>query len=82
MDKTIENKVEIPTCNGCKLDLREKIRLNMDNGQHVFAQRVLGKERLETGEDLVQGMKYCSNCRYEFQYQESLVWKSAGDALD
>nr|MBI4156176.1 hypothetical protein [Candidatus Woesearchaeota archaeon] len=73
MDKTIEDKIEIPICNGCNIDLREKIEWEMDNGQHIFAQRVLGKERLETGEDLIRGMNYCSKCRYEFQNQDKLA---------
>ena len=60
----------VPECGGCGIDLREKIEFNIDHGQSEAARKVLGKEKIETGNDLAQLMNYCHTCRHEFSRAE------------
>lgn len=67
----INQKVEEAIrCDICSYDLRLSIEINMENGQHKTAKKFLGKDKIETGEDLIKLYRYCPQCNHEFGIEE------------
>lgn len=66
-------------CTECSEDLSGSVIHNLDCGQPIVAQKVLGKPGLENGKDLAAVMNYCPQCGVELSVETKRRIETAGD---